>query len=88
MEQSRNIERSEVWKQIYKEVKTLPIDTKGMDAPDASSVTTSIEQLFLKLLPIHNVVGQSEQLSLCKCDKPSPDIMYGKTCTECCLEIK
>ena len=30
---------------------------------------------------------QSEQLSLCQCDKPSPDIMYGKTCTECCLEI-
>jgi hypothetical protein len=35
----------------------------------------------------HAVVGRSEQLSLCQCDKPSPDIMYGKTCTECCLEI-
>jgi len=57
MEQSRNIERSEIWEQIYKEVKTLPIDAKGMDAPDASSVTTSIEQLFLKLLPIHGVVN-------------------------------
>lgn len=57
MEQSRNIERSEVWQQIYKEVKTLPIDAKGMDAPDAPSVTTSIEQLFLKLLPIHNFVN-------------------------------
>lgn len=57
MEQSRNIERSEVWKQIYKEIKTLPIDAKGMDAPDAPSVTASIEQIFLKLLPIHGVVN-------------------------------
>lgn len=45
MEQSKNIERSEIWKQIYKEVETLPIDAKGMDAPDVSSVTTNIEQL-------------------------------------------
>ena len=40
------------------------------------------------LLGLLGVVGQSEQLSLCQCDKPSPDIMYGKTCTECCLEIE
>jgi len=38
-------------------------------------------------LALCSVIGQSEQLSLCQCDKPSPDIMYGKTCTECCLEI-
>jgi hypothetical protein len=40
-----------------------------------------------EILRLFSVVGQSEQLSLCQCDKPSPDIMYGKTCTECCLEI-
>jgi len=38
-------------------------------------------------LRIHDVVGRSEQLSLCQCNKPVPDIIYGKTCTECCLEI-
>jgi len=65
MEQSKNIERSEVWKQIYKEVKTLPIDAKGMDAPDAPSVTTSIEKIFLKLLPIHSVVNSKN----CEDDK-------------------
>lgn len=26
-------------------------------------------------------------LAFCKCNKPSPDIMYGKTCTECLLNI-
>jgi hypothetical protein len=45
-----------------------------------------IEELNEQLL-LYNVVGQSEQLSLCQCDKPSPDIMYGKTCAECCLDI-
>ncbi len=38
-------------------------------------------------LRLSNVVGQSEQLRFCSCKKPSPDIMYGKTCVECCLEI-
>ena len=36
----------------------------------------------------YELVNQIKQIiSLCQCDKPSPDIMYGKTCTECCLEI-
>ena len=67
MEQSRNIERSEIWQQIYKEVKTLPIDAKGMDAPDAPSVTTNIEQLFLKLLPIHGVSVSFSKNDMKKC---------------------
>lgn len=46
-----------------------------------------LEEYRTELLNIHNVVGQSEQLSLCSCEKHSPDIMYGKTCVECCLEI-
>ena len=44
-------------------------------------------QQQVKNCSIPAVVGRSEQLSLCQCDKPSPDIMYGETCTECYLEI-
>ena len=47
----------------------------------------SVLKEYRKQCNIAVVVGQSEQLSLCQCDKPSPDIMYGETCTECCLEI-
>lgn len=57
MEKSNNIERSEVWEQIYNLVKQIPREECEGDAPDAPSVTTSIEELFLKLLPIQNVVG-------------------------------
>ena len=63
MEQSNRIQRSEVWEQIYKVVKTIPrADCNGMDAPDALSVATELEELFLKLLPIQNVRQQSELL--------------------------
>ena len=55
MEKSNGIERSEVWEQIHKLVKQIPREKCEGDAPDAPSVTTSIEELFLKLLPIHNV---------------------------------
>jgi len=61
---------------------------------NAGSTINAMEKLLeeyhqakLKLLGIGGSVGHSEQLSLCQCDKPSPDIMYGKICTECCLEI-
>ena len=57
MEKSNGIVRSEVWNKIYDIVTTLPrTEGNGMDAPDAPSVTTSIEQLFLKLFAIHGVV--------------------------------
>ena len=63
MEQSNRIQRSEVWEQIYKVVKTIPrADCDGMDAPDAPSVATELEVLFLKLLPIQHVRQQSELL--------------------------
>ena len=63
MEQSNKIQRSEVWEQIYKIVKTIPrADCNGMDAPDAPSVATELEELFLKLLPIQHVRQQSELL--------------------------
>lgn len=56
MEQSNRIQRSEVWEQIYKIVKQIPqADTNGCDAPDAPSVATELEELFLKLLPIQHV---------------------------------
>ena len=57
----------------------------GNFSVDLAEAQAELDQA--KQLLIHVVVGQSEQLSLCQCDKPSPDIMYGKTCTECCLEI-
>jgi hypothetical protein len=63
MEQSNRIQRSEVWEQIYKVVKSIPrADCNGMDAPDAPSVATELEELFLKLLPIQHVRQQSELL--------------------------
>jgi len=63
MEQSNKIQRSEVWEQVYKVVKTIPrADCNGMDAPDAPSVATELEELFLKLLPIQHVRQQSELL--------------------------
>ena len=56
MEQGNRIQRSEVWEQIYKIVKTIPrADCNGMDAPDAPSVATELEKLLLKLLPIQHV---------------------------------
>ena len=66
MEQSNGIVRSKIWNKIYDIVTTLPrTEGNGMDAPDAPSVTTSIEQLFLKLLPLHGVVNCKS----CKDDK-------------------
>ena len=50
MEKTNEIKRSDTWNEIYKIVKTLPRKNVKGDAPDASSVTTSIDQLFLKLL--------------------------------------
>lgn len=55
MEKINGIERSEVWEQIHKLVKQIPRKKCEGDAPDAPSVATSIEELFLKLLPIQNV---------------------------------
>ena len=56
-------------------------------AEDYTVSTEAGQALYNELCVLFNVVGQSEQLSLCQCDKPSPDIMYGKTCAECCLDI-
>ena len=62
MEKSNKIQRSEVWEQIYKVVKTLPRDQTECDAPDTPSVASELEELFLKLLPVHDVSNRRELL--------------------------
>lgn len=56
----------------------------GINGRDTTDLSPLEKWLLLRLF---NVVRRSEQLSLCQCEKPSPDIMYGETCVECCLEI-
>jgi len=77
MEQSNKIERSEVWEQIYTLVKQISKEEYMGDAPDAPSVTTELEKLFLKLLSIHiqNVSG------LLHIDKVADFIDYYNTLT-------
>jgi hypothetical protein len=62
MEKTNGLKRSETWNKIYDIVKTLPREKVSGDAPDALSVTTSIEQLFLKLLAINDVSNRRELL--------------------------
>ena len=62
MEQNNKIERSEIWKQIYELVKQIPRQETTDDAPDAFSVTTELEILFLKLISKQYVKQQSEFL--------------------------
>lgn len=62
MEQSNKIQRSDVWEQIYKVVNKIPRKEVDCDASDAPSVATELEELFLKLLPIHDVNNRREQL--------------------------
>lgn len=65
MEQSNKTQRSEVWEQIYKVVSKIPRKDVESDAADAPSVATELEELFLKLLPIHDVSNRSEQFFCC-----------------------
>ncbi|MFW5848033.1 MAG: hypothetical protein ACOCVF_03875 [bacterium] len=83
MEQSTK-KRSEIWEQIYKVVKTLPrAECNGMDAPDAPSVTTELEELFLKLLPISHVIK-----SACEtCGKDVDYLFCGKYCYYCYTDM-
>ena len=67
MEQSNKIQRSEVWEQIYKVVSKIPKKEVDGDAADASSVATELEELFLKLLPIHDVSNSFCNLYKKKC---------------------
>lgn len=77
MEQGNKIQRSEVWEQIYKIVSKIPRKEVDGDAADAPSVTTELEGLFLKLLPIQHVRQQSEQLvSLLRQYQKACEIMH------------
>ena len=77
MEKSNELKRSETWNSIYEIVKTLPRENVSGDAPDAPSVATSIEELFLKLLPIQNV-------SVCSNCKTSDMLTFdGTKCIRC-----
>lgn len=79
MEQSNRIQRSDVWEQIYKVVNTLPrAECNGMDAPDASSITTELEELFLKLLPIPVVSNCAK----CGCNEDGYGLR-GELCKRC-----
>ena len=83
MEQSNEIQRSEVWEQIYKIVKTIPrADCDGMDAPDAPSVATELEKLFLKLLPIPAVMVELPENHICRYSK-AMNQPYPRLCVDC-----
>lgn len=62
MEQSNKVQRSEVWEQIYKVVSKIPRKNVDGDVVDVPSVATELEELFLKLLHIHDVSNRREQL--------------------------
>ena len=82
---------------------TMKENLKGYSLEEAHKLYTDCPELYrhivkldkyidyledeLNNLGIADVVEQNEQLSLCKCEKPSPDVMYGKICTECYLRI-
>jgi hypothetical protein len=51
MEQTRKVERSDIWEQIYNVVKKIPREDVEGDAADAPSVSTELEDLFLRLIP-------------------------------------
>lgn len=87
MEQSNKIQRSEVWEEIYKIVKTIPrADCNGTDAPDAPSVATELEELFLKLLPIQHV-SQRRELFVCETCGGLLATKEGEECFSCANPI-
>jgi hypothetical protein len=63
MEKSNNIERSEVWKQIHNLVKQIPREECIGDAPDAPSVATELEELFLKLQRVSNLAKFCQKIA-------------------------
>lgn len=79
MEHSNKIQRSEVWEQIYKVVSKIPRKDVDADAADAPSVATELEELFLKLLPIHDVSSRRELLIDFCSTKHAKDIMEYNT---------
>ena len=62
MEKSKKVERSEVWNNIYEVLARLDLKQVEGDSLDRPSAATQIEDAVKKLLPIHNVSHQREQL--------------------------
>ena len=54
MEKCNEIQRSEIWNQIYTIVNKIPREKTIGDAMDASSASTELEEFFLKLLAHNN----------------------------------
>ena len=58
----------------------MDLKTKIFDQVSAARTgQKTVNEATESILDLLDVVERSEQLSFCKCDKPSPDIMYGKT---------
>jgi hypothetical protein len=49
MEKPNKVERSELWNEVYNIVKQIPRKDVDGDAVDASSATTSIEEMLIKI---------------------------------------
>lgn len=62
MEQTNNIQRSELWNKIHNVVRRIPREDVERDAADAPSVATDLEEMFLKLLPIQDINNRREEL--------------------------
>jgi len=56
MKKSNKIERSETWNNIYEVLARLDLKENTGDCLDRPSAATELEQLFLNLVPIQNVV--------------------------------
>lgn len=54
MEKSNKIERSNIWEQIHKIVNKIPQKKVDGDAPDSFSISTELEELFLKILSTYD----------------------------------
>ena len=57
MEKTNGVVRSETWNNIYEVLARLELKEVKGDCLDRPSAAVEIEELFLKLLPIHGVIG-------------------------------
>ena len=78
MEKSNKIERSEAWNNIYEVLARLDLKENTGDCLDRPSAATELEQLFLKLLPIQNVVGSALE---------SDEKVHYEALKDCCNQL-
>lgn len=66
-------------------MKSKELLLKHLALNDCKGYVTSDGRLYKAII---NALEEAiNDTHYCNCKKPSPDIMYGKTCEECCLEI-